>query len=789
MKTADCLIHLAAIMPLLCASLGLAQGTAPLTHLSQVVALTNQEANQGYHVEIPGVVTFAQPSESNLFLSDSGSGLYVKFNINMGLQPGDRVVVSGVTGGSFRPIVVASQVRFVEHGHTDPPRPALFEELIAAKWDSQLVEVTGHILSAAVDTSNTDQASGVTPGLYLHVQMAQGIVQAYIARPGNLQAEDLLESDVRLDGVAAGVFDSKLQMAGIRLDVDSDKELTILAKPAYDAWSMPATPMDRVISSYRFNNESNRVRITGLLTYYEPGSIAVLERDGKTMVVETQTALPLHPGQAVEVTGFPGVAQGTVRLVNARMRAFSEAPAIQPPTIDWESASIGRYAYNLVAMEAEVVDVVHDSRMDLFILRVDNHLFSASVRNHSSEAGAIEPGAGTAPSPVKGSLVRVTGVCFVDDGNRWRDRLWFDLRMRSLADAVVIKQPSGWSVERLTQISFLLSVLILAAIIWAGLLDRKLRLQNAKLARQSQEDAMRERTLARQEQQRSHILELISSAAPLGTVLTEIQGLVSTRLFGAPCWFELIGFPLEPIGTPHTQEKGTLSKQLHSPDGTLLGTLHATPWPNAARNPDIPAALLAGERLAELAIDTRRLYSDLRHRSEFDMLTNVPNRFSMEKHLSKLMEAAALHQTGFGMIYVDLDRFKQVNDQYGHRIGDLYLQEVVRRMKLQLREEDVLARIGGDEFIALIPVQHNRAIVEQIAMRLELCFEDPFELEGIRFSGSASLGMALYPEDGTSQEELQHAADAAMYSHKAAKRLQDAESQAMQLAWRDDLAD
>jgi diguanylate cyclase (GGDEF)-like protein len=212
------------------------------------------------------------------------------------------------------------------------------------------------------------------------------------------------------------------------------------------------------------------------------------------------------------------------------------------------------------------------------------------------------------------------------------------------------------------------------------------------------------------------------------------------------------------------------AQELLTPDGESLGYLLATPLLRTGPDSDTSAALLTGARLAELAIDTRRLYSDLRRRSEYDLLTDIPNRFSMERQLDLALQEAGRNAAILGLIYVDLDRFKQVNDQYGHRTGDLYLQEVTRRMKLQLRSGDVLARIGGDEFIALVPVLRSRADADEIALRIERCFDDPFRIEGYELHGSASVGLAVYPQDGTTKEELQRSADAAMYAHKQLRR-------------------
>ena len=118
------------------------------------------------------------------------------------------------------------------------------------------------------------------------------------------------------------------------------------------------------------------------------------------------------------------------------------------------------------------------------------------------------------------------------------------------------------------------------------------------------------------------------------------------------------------------------------------------------------------------------------------------------------------------MIFIDLDHFKQVNDLHGHLVGDQYLQEVSRRMKRQLRPGDVLARLGGDEFAVLVREVYNRADVEEIAARLEACFHEPFIGDEYTLHGSASLGIALYPEDADSADSLLRSADAAMYVAK-----------------------
>jgi diguanylate cyclase (GGDEF)-like protein len=165
------------------------------------------------------------------------------------------------------------------------------------------------------------------------------------------------------------------------------------------------------------------------------------------------------------------------------------------------------------------------------------------------------------------------------------------------------------------------------------------------------------------------------------------------------------------------------------------------------------------------------VYSDLIYRSKFDLLTNSHNRFSLEENLEALIEMAVQGSRNFGLVYIDLDRFKSINDIYGHHVGDTYLREAATRMARQLRADDLLARVGGDEFVVLLPTVRSRAGIAEIVQRLELSFADPFYVEGHILHGSASVGLALYPEDGTSRDSILKAADAAMYVAKQTKKV------------------
>jgi diguanylate cyclase (GGDEF)-like protein len=246
--------------------------------------------------------------------------------------------------------------------------------------------------------------------------------------------------------------------------------------------------------------------------------------------------------------------------------------------------------------------------------------------------------------------------------------------------------------------------------------------------------------------------------------------LVSFRLRGSPCWCQITDGAQLGNYPAKLSALRTVEEEIPARSGPPLGIIAAA-FDSLTKPSAIEAeALSSAAALATLAIETRRLYSDLRHRSEFDQLTEIHNRFSLEQHVDALIEQALIDASLFALIYIDLDKFKQVNDQYGHRVGDLYLHEVALRMKRQLRGKDLVARLGGDEFAILVRQVQSRADAEEIVNRLERCFDEPFVIEQWVLNGSASLGIAIFPEDGTTKDGLLMASDAAMYVSKHTKQ-------------------
>lgn len=170
---------------------------------------------------------------------------------------------------------------------------------------------------------------------------------------------------------------------------------------------------------------------------------------------------------------------------------------------------------------------------------------------------------------------------------------------------------------------------------------------------------------------------------------------------------------------------------------------------------------LLGQMLKNQAVTKK-----LSHQADHDLLTDLPNRRSVDDHLQNIYQLAKHDSKPFAIFFMDLDGFKQVNDQYGHELGDALLVEVANMFRKVLRQTDFLARQGGDEFVLVVSSYLHRMELVQLAERLIQLFSRPVMVRNLPLNIGVSIGIAEFPRHGKQVAQLLHAADTAMYVSK-----------------------
>ncbi|MBI3045513.1 MAG: PAS domain S-box protein [Betaproteobacteria bacterium] len=171
---------------------------------------------------------------------------------------------------------------------------------------------------------------------------------------------------------------------------------------------------------------------------------------------------------------------------------------------------------------------------------------------------------------------------------------------------------------------------------------------------------------------------------------------------------------------------------------------------------------------AEAALrESEEQFKQLAH---YDVLTQLPNRALFYDRMKQALAQARRNQWTVGVMFIDLDRFKNVNDTLGHAVGDRLLQQVSERLAGAVRADDTVGRLGGDEFAIVLSNLSSAQDAGLVAQKIMASFDEPFELGGSEIYATASIGITLYPDDGTDQDALIRNADAAMYRAKQAGR-------------------
>lgn len=773
-----------------------------LTTARAVHQLPLSASRYGYPVRLRAVVTYFDPGNHLLFVQDRTDGVFVQTGDmeKLPLRAGDEVEVTGATVASFAPDVAAARIRILGHVGLPAPKAARFGNANWGREDCHWLELGGIVQHVAQGTGDT----------LLTLSWGQATYSAHVLAPPGALAH-LVDAEVKLRGVCGAIFNGKRQMLGIQMYVPGSGCIRVVRAPYPDPFSMAATPIADLLQFSQARDMGHRVRMRGTVTYASlTGPTWIQDSSGGVMIQDHETAA-LAAGDLVDAVGFPEIAGFGPALRGAEVRRRQSGPPPAPVRITAAQAMKGDFDGQLVEVEGKVVDQLQLPAEQVLAVASGEITFNADLRVR----GAARP-------LESGTRLRLTGICSVKAEQSYdlNPPLTFRLLLRSPADIAIIGRPPWLTSDRVVPILAGAALLAIAALAWAGLLRKRVRSQTFALraqtvqlqvANQGTRDALRKACAAESlDLDSNRILELIARDEPVDLILDRIaeavalhcDGAVCAILLGAPhgprvCvvpampagWLEALGrtgmgsisFRPEFRGAKEFSMDPAWADFIDAQKNARFRTFCAAPIVVDTVTTGVIAAFFRNEKrpvdaagaqlglwcnIAALALERRRLHDQLSHRAQYDGLTGLPNRALLYESLEAEIERAARGGGLLGVLYIDLDGFKKINDTYGHDAGDAVLREAAGRMTQAVRRGDIVGRIGGDEFVVLLPLLGCREDAQQVADKIAQSLREPIYSGHQRLSVSACAGIAIWPLDGDRPDPLLRFADAQMYGEK-----------------------
>ena len=297
----------------------------------------------------------------------------------------------------------------------------------------------------------------------------------------------------------------------------------------------------------------------------------------------------------------------------------------------------------------------------------------------------------------------------------------------------------------------------------------------ANLLQENRERKLVEQTLR---ESQARIRRLVESNI-IGVVFMDISGGISEA---NQAFWQLSGYSRHELDAGAVRWTDMTPPEYHGADEQAIEELRSTgictPFEKEYIRKDgsrapvlVGAAMIEGSRdqMVCFVLDLsarKQAEEQMRHMANHDALTGLPNRVLFQERMKLAIAYAQRNHSGMAVLFIDLDYFKHINDSLGHHVGDVVLQMTAMRLQKCLREGDSVARLGGDEFVLSLPWLDDSSDAAQAAQKVLETLTQPFIVEGHELHVNASIGISLYPDDGTDVETLMRTADTAMYHAK-----------------------
>jgi len=448
---------------------------ATLTQVTEVRRLSPQAAELRKPVQLRGIVTDLSGYRNSFFFQDATGGISVDRTDNANVHTGDVVEITGTSGpGLFAPVVLASYVKVVGHGPPPPARRVNYGDLFGGAQDGQWVAMAGIVHSARI----AEEDGHIV--LWLSLEIGGGSVRVLIHDFKGIDLAHVVDSKIRVQGVAATEFNQKRQFSGLDLYVPSRQFLDILEPANRDPFDVPATP---VANALQFGQTQHRVKIVGVSTYQAAGHAIYLQDGADGIRVQSLSKQSIGPGRRLEAVGFPVLGDYAPMLEDALFRDLGPAPFVKPVAI---------VASHVITMDGDFYQVPYDQQLVRLRGTVEESHFEAGQRvwllqddGQVFEAHLLQSAAGKLPELGPGSVLQLTGICTVHAGADLNP-ISFGILLRDASDIVVVKRASWWSRTHSIIVLSVLGGLTILVTLWVLILRKRVE-QQTGIIRASEE--------------------------------------------------------------------------------------------------------------------------------------------------------------------------------------------------------------------------------------------------------------------------------------------------------------
>jgi PAS domain S-box-containing protein len=459
-----------------------------LAKVEEIRNLSREEAARGYPVHLRAVVTFADPDQQMLFVQDRTRGIFVDLPLEFGLslKAGELVDIKGSTQfPDFAPDIGNARFNIVGHSTFPIPIRSSAESLESVTMDCMWVEVEGVVRSLGVkgvpqyalqyweqDISTPRlRTPNPTTLVWLTLAVGRSRIPVYVPHSQALNPDSYLGARVRVRGVRGSFFNQRNQVVGVYLFVPGLAQIQVVGAPP----PIPAVAMSSLMQYTAHETLNQRVKVGGFVTLQNPGRELFIANAGSGTRVETSENQVLHPGDYVEVVGFPTMGDFSTLLQDATVRRLHSGPALSPIPITAEKALTAENDGDLVRIDGRLESAGVVPEGPTWALKAGSVPFLARLPATSLANRKLPP-------IEEGSLLRLTGVCVVNADQNGRPES-FELLLRSPGDVMVLESPAWWTARHALTVLGLSLVVVLVVLGWVYALHRRVN-QQAKLIRQ-----------------------------------------------------------------------------------------------------------------------------------------------------------------------------------------------------------------------------------------------------------------------------------------------------------------